>query len=180
MSRFERLAVKMKTAEVIADDAIDHLVKDLSQYDRIYSKWSKRKAGRDARTMSIYPPVWSELETFERLDNEEPSLFPEIQTDELHLVIKGFASHIGRRYARELFTYTTQKHRQFSKMVFPVKDDGVTCADVYIDNTWSSIYADEFVEAHTLGLHKQTAEEIDSQITTSFQLHRFGTEAIQQ
>lgn len=143
---------RIRFGKLFAQDIVNNLVTDFSQYDPIYRKWSQRKVGRKA-LQEAESTAWHAQDSFKSLDTT-PSLFPEIQTAELQTVMQGFADLVGRRYVNTLFYNTHRSGRQYNREVFPYHDGIERNAAIYLREIWAPNYAADFAQAHVTGLQR--------------------------
>lgn len=139
---------KKEAVAKISQDAIEHLVWDISQYDRHYEKYAAKKRGRMALRMAQSAGYFEAVlgSALDRFD-EEGQLFEDLEAQEKTDAMTKFTSHIGRIYIGWLFDGTRHRDRPYSKAIFPYPDGNPRTASVYVDMVWAERYATEFVEA---------------------------------
>jgi hypothetical protein len=148
---------KVEAVREIADDVINRLNKDFSEYDPIFARYARRRRGKLARAV-VLSAAYAYTDHFEHIE-QEPTLFPDMQDHELSQAIEGFASSVGRSYMTWMFYETMRPNRPFKKEIFPREDGDLICASGYL-SIWASTYAEEFVEAARQNLTKETIEAI--------------------
>lgn len=136
------LKQRMDAVTMFGDDAITHLVADISGYNSLYGWLDRRRDGRDARLAVVAPLFANDM--LNKVDLETPVPLHKPTYDYLETAMSGFASEVGSEYLYQLELINKRARRAGIKARFPGSDGAKIEVQQYTEQFWAPKYAREF------------------------------------